>query len=217
MIPTVKKLSLALLIAVSPVLGFAQESTADAETEDAQVESSQGTGSNTAAGTDLSLGTTEQNNAIGSTYVKDTYGDWEMRCIRTENGNDPCQLYQLLVDGNNNSVAEINLFVVVDNPQIQGGATVVTPLETLLTANLRMSVDAGEVKVYPFAFCRTIGCFSRLGLTGEEIAGFKRGARAKVVIVPAAAPDQTVELSASLTGFTKGWEALVALSTPPSE
>ena len=171
----------------------------------------------TAVGTDLSTGTPESAQGVGQTYVEASYGDWEMRCIKTENGNDPCQLYQLLVDGNDNSVAEINLFVVNGNPDIVAGATIVTPLETLLTANLRMAVDAGEARVYPFSFCRTIGCFSRIGLTEGEVASFRKGASARVVIVPAAAPDQTVELKASLSGFTAGWNALVEASKPPAD
>ena len=213
MIPIIRAVGLAAILATLPASVFAQSTS----TEDTSTESTEDTASNTAAGTDLSLGTSEQDNSVGSTYVKETHGDWEMRCIRTEGGNDPCQLYQLLVDGNNNPVAEINLFVVKENPEIAGGATVVTPLETLLTANLRMAVDGGEVKVYPFAFCRAIGCFSRIGLTAAEVAGFRRGANARVIIVPAAAPDQRVELSASLSGFTKGWNALQALRAPAAE
>jgi len=79
-----------------------------------------------------------------------------------------------------------------------------------------MAVDSGEVRVYPFAFCRQIGCFSRLGLTAEDIAGFRAGVVANVIIVPAAAPDQTVNLRASLSGFTAAWNAIVALSEAQS-
>jgi len=163
-------------------------------------------------GSDLAVGTPANADGIGQTYVKDTFGDWDLRCIRTEDGNDPCQLYQLLLDQNDTSVAEINVFTVSGNPSIVAGATIVTPLETLLTADLRMSVDSGEVRVYPFAFCRQIGCFSRLGLTAEDVAGFRAGVVANVIIVPAAAPDQTVNLRASLSGFTAAWNAIVALS-----
>lgn len=207
---TIRTFGLVLALGLTPLAALAQ--TATEETEPAAE-----TGANTAAGTDLSTGIAESAEGIGQTYVDGSFGDWEMRCIRTESGNDPCQLYQLLVDGNGNSVAEINLFVVNGNPEIAAGATIVTPLETLLTANLRLAVDSGEAKVYPFSFCRTIGCFSRIGLTGDEIAGFRKGASARVLIVPAAAPDQTVELKASLSGFTAGWNALVEASKPPAD
>jgi invasion protein IalB len=35
----------------------------------------------------------------GQTYVAATHGAWEQRCVRTADGPDPCQLYQLLLDG----------------------------------------------------------------------------------------------------------------------
>ncbi len=206
---TFKTIIAATCLAILPVSVLAQTSEPAEEAPDA----TEGT---TVPGTDLAVGQPD-NQGIGQTYSKEEHGDWTIRCIRTESGNDPCQLYQLLVDGNGNSVAEINLFVVNGNEQIAGGATIVTPLETLLTSNLRLAVDSGEAQVYPFSFCRTIGCFSRLGLSQGEIDRFKAGSAARVTIVPAAAPDQTVVLQASLSGFTAGWSALVELSKPPAE
>ena len=207
---TMKTCGLVLALAMAPLAVLAQSATDEGEAAASE-------GATTAVGTDLSTGIPESAEGVGQTYVNGSFGDWEMRCIKTESGNDPCQLYQLLVDANDNSVAEINLFVVNGNPDIVAGATIVTPLETLLTANLRMAVDAGEARVYPFSFCRTIGCFSRIGLTGDEVASFRKGASARVVIVPAAAPDQTVELKASLSGFTAGCNALVETSKPPAD
>jgi invasion protein IalB len=207
---TLRTFVIAFAVAFSPLAVGAQTTETDdetaAETDGASV-----------PGTDLAIGQPVNEDGLGRTYVKDNFGDWEMRCIKTESGNDPCQLYQLLIDGEENPVAEINLFVVNGNEQIVGGATIVTPLETLLTANLRLAVDNGEPRAYPFSFCRTIGCFSRLGLAEAEVDQFRKGTSANVVIVPAAAPDQTVELKASLSGFTAGWNALVEVSKPADQ
>lgn len=160
---------------------------------------------------ELSLGVVEgEEPGVGATYVREEHGDWQIRCVKTETGQDPCQMYQLLADDQGNSVAEFSIFNLPDGQEAAAGATVITPLETLLTQQLRLAVDAGQVKRYPFAFCSQIGCFARLGFTGDEVDGFKRGAAATVTIVPAAAPDQTVELALSLTGFTAGWEAVIA-------
>ena len=204
---TLRTFVIALAVALSPMAVGAQTTETD---EGAAAEAD----ANKVPGTDLAIGQPVNEDGVGRTYVKENFGDWEIRCIKTESGNDPCQLYQLLVDGEGNSVAEINLFVVNGNEQIVGGATIVTPLETLLTANLRLAVDRGEPRAYPFSFCRTIGCFSRLGLSAAEVDQFRKGTAANVVIVPAAAPDQTVQLKASLSGFTAGWNALVELSKP---
>lgn len=153
---------------------------------------------------------------VGETYRVSTHKDWELRCIEAgqdAEGNDvkdPCQLYQLLEDQNGNSVAEINLFNLIGDDNLAAGATIVTPLETLLTRQVVLSVDGGSPKAYPFTFCTEIGCFARVGFTSGDVASFKRGKSAKIVIVPAQAPDQTVELTMSLLGFTAGFEAVTA-------
>ncbi len=160
-------------------------------------------------GNDLSLGEPVQTEpAVGEPYVREEFGDWALRCVRTESGDDPCQLYQLLADQNGNSVAEISIFPLPDNEQAAAGATVVTPLETLLTQQITLTVDGGQAKRYPFTFCTQIGCVARIGLLAEEVDQFRRGAQATVRIVPAAAPDQVVTLGVSLSGFTAGFAAV---------
>ncbi|WP_298291703.1 invasion associated locus B family protein [uncultured Litoreibacter sp.] len=163
------------------------------------------------------LSTGQEVAQVGQTYVLSEHGDWDLRCIRAPEGQkDPCQLYQLLEDQNDNSVAEINLFNLPGDDKLAAGATIVTPLETLLTQQVLVSVDGGKAKVYPFTFCTQIGCFSRIGLTDGDIASFKRGNTAKIVVVPAQAPDQKVELTVSLAGFTAGFDA-VQEATKPAE
>ncbi len=156
----------------------------------------------------LSMGVEEGGG--GGLYVKDTFGDWQMRCIKADGTSEVCQLYQLMRDGEGNSVAEFNIFPIPDGQQAVAGANIVTPLETLLTANLRLAIDGGQGKVYPYSFCSQIGCFSRIGLTAEELGAFRAGNAATITIVPAGAPTETVKLSLSLSGFTAGFNALLA-------
>ncbi|MCG6884662.1 MAG: invasion associated locus B family protein [Silicimonas sp.] len=157
----------------------------------------------------LSMGVEEA--GPGQPYIRDTFGDWELRCVRDGNDSEICQLYQLMSDGNGNSVAEFNIFPLPEGGEAVAGANIVTPLETLLTAPLRLAVDSGQGKRYPYSFCSQIGCFSRIGLTADEIASFRQGSAAKITIVPAAAPNETVELTLSLSGFTAGFNALVEI------
>jgi len=167
------------------------------------------------AGTDTprsdGLSTGQELETVGETYVKSEHGDWDLRCIRAPEGRqDPCQLYQLLEDQNDNSVAEINMFTLPGDDKLAAGANIVTPLRTLLTQQVVISVDGGRAKAYPFTFCNQIGCVARVGYTEGDVASYKRGNEAKIYVVPFDAPDQRVELSVSLTGFTAGFEALVA-------
>ena len=122
-------------------------------------------------------------------------------------------MYQLLADADGNSVAEINLFNLPEGGQALAGGTIATPLETLLTQQIRLSVDGSQAKRYPFTFCNTVGCFSRVGFTQEEVDGFKRGNEATITIVPAAAPNETVDLTVSLSGFTAAWTAVQAANS----
>lgn len=151
--------------------------------------------------------------ALGQTYVAEPVGDWELRCVRTETPeNDPCQLYQLLKEGDGNPLAEISLFRLPEDSKLPAGATVIVPLETLLTGQLGISVDGGQPKSYPFSFCNRQGCYARIGLTAEDVAAFKRGAEAKVMIRPFAAPDQIVTSTMSLSGFTAGYDKASVIS-----
>jgi invasion protein IalB len=88
------------------------------------------------------------------------------------------------------------------------GATIVVPLETLLTEQLTIAVDGAQPKRYPFTWCAPLGCIARVGFTQAEIDGFKKGAKATITIVPFAAPDQPVNLDLSLKGFTAGFDAV---------
>lgn len=158
---------------------------------------------------DLSLGKPAADGP-GSTYTAATHGDWEQRCVRTEDGSDPCQLYQLLKDGTGNPVAEISVFSLPPGQQAAAGATAIVPLETLLTQDLTLQVDAGAAKRYPYSWCSPIGCIARIGFTSEEVVAMKGGVKATMTLVPVVAPDQKVVLEISLKGFTAGYDAVAA-------
>ncbi|MCA0943039.1 invasion associated locus B family protein [Salipiger pacificus] len=148
------------------------------------------------------------------TYVKATHGSWELQCLRAPEGSeaeDPCQMYQLLQDGDGNNVAEVSLFRVSNGGQVAAGGTFVVPLETLLTQKLTIAVDGGQAKRYDFSFCTPVGCYARVGFTEEDVNRFKAGKGAQITIVPALAPDQKVTLDMSLSGFTAGYEETSAL------
>jgi invasion protein IalB len=148
---------------------------------------------------------------IGEPYISAEYGDWSLRCIKAAEGDvDPCNLYQLLVSDEGASVAEFNIFQLPAGGQAAAGATIVVPLETLLTQQITIAVDGQNARRYPFNFCNRAGCVARVGFTQAEVDEFKRGVQATVRIVPAAAPTQEVVLAVSLTGFTAGYDSVPA-------
>ena len=155
---------------------------------------------------ELNLGE-EAEPQVGQAYAQETYGDWEMRCLRTETPeDDPCQMYQLVNDKDGNPVAEVSMFRLPEGGQAKAGATIVVPLETSLQQRLTIQIDSNKAKQYPFSFCNQLGCYARIGLTDEDISAYRRGAVANLVITAMIAPDERVVLPLSLTGFTKAFE-----------
>jgi invasion protein IalB len=162
--------------------------------------------------TDLDLGQ-PADLAVGQPYILEEFGDWAMRCVRAPEGeSDPCNMYQLLSDDQGNAIAEFNFFRLPEGATAAAGATVVVPLETLLTQQLTLAVDGQNARSYPFRFCNAGGCISRLGFTAEDVEQFKRGAAATVRLVHAANPEQEIILNLSLNGFTAGYEGTVGAS-----
>ena len=169
-----------------------------------------------ATATDLSMGAdptapalpSQADAAIGKTYLAANFDTWEQRCLKTADGSDPCQLYKLLKDKDGNSVAEISMFDIPAGNQAVAGATVMVPLETLLTASLQIAIDGSKPKLYPFTYCAAQGCISRVGFTADELTALQKGVKAVFTIVPAVAPDKTVDLDLSLKGFTAGYTAV---------
>ena len=144
--------------------------------------------------------------------VKDTFGDWQIRCA--PDGNE-CFMYQLALDAQKNPVAEVSILKLPEVAEADAGVTVVTPLGTLLTNGLVLQIDGGETRQYPFAWCSQVGCFSRFGLATTSIDAMKRGKAGKVTLVSVGAPQTPVVLDLSLTGFTDAWNALALPPNPP--
>jgi len=158
----------------------------------------------TGTGPDLPVGEpVTQDKVPGQAYIRETNGDWGMECLYVPEGQEePCQMFQALLDDSGNTVANVRIFRLPEGGQAAAGALIAVPLETLLTAQLTLGIDEGITKRYPFTVCDRLGCYARIGFTNEDITAFKKGAVAKLGLVPYVAPDQRLQLSLSLKGFT---------------
>ena len=208
-------LAVSALLAASPVMAQDSGTATDAETPEAPAAEAPATGADPASPTTegLSMGEAVTDpNAPGTPYDKAEHGAWTIRCIRAQEGKDPCELYQLLIGPNDVAAAEISMFALPEGQQAAAGAVIAVPLETLLTQQATLTVDGGQPKRYPFSWCSRGGCFARVGFTAEDIVAFKGGSKAVLSIVPLLAPDQKVELEISLSGFTAGYDGVAALN-----
>lgn len=202
------------IIAALAVAGpaFAQDTTTP-QTDAPQTEAPQ-TEAPAPADPGLAMGETVTDGPQpGQTYVREVSGDWSLECLKVEEGEEPCQIFQTMTDGEGNQVANMRIFKLPAGGQAEAGALVAVPLETLLTAQLTITVDGAQPKRYPFSVCDRQGCYARIGLTGEDIASYKRGASATVTLIPFVAPDERVEVKLSLSGFTAGYDMV----TVPTE
>lgn len=156
---------------------------------------------------------------VGEPYVAEIFRDWQVRCIRAAEDDTPdrCEMFQLLEEENGNPVAEFRIaaaLFLVEGDDTVANATILTPLDTLLSPGLQLRIDDAEPATVPYAFCRQIGCFVQLSLTAEDIGLFENGADTQVVLFAlirdelgqmGGAPVQTI---ASLRGFTAAFDSL---------
>lgn len=207
-----------LLLSLLAAIGGAPALAQTTETPATETPAAEGDASTANIGGDLDLGETEGAAAAApaqpQTYIKETFGDWSLQCLKieVEGAEDVCQMYQLLKDANGASVAEVSIFRLNNGGQAVAGGTFVVPLETLLTQKLSVSVDGGQARRYDYSFCAPVGCYARVGFTAEDIQRFKAGKAGTVTLIPALAPDQKVSVQMSLSGFTAAYEATSSLN-----
>ena len=165
-----------------------------------------GTGTETSdSGLDLGQPVTE-GPQLGERYAKETFGDWTLACVKTNEETDPCSLLQVLYDEKGTAMAEMSLFRLAGEGKAVAGGTIIVPLETLLPAQLTITIDGGLGKRYNYTYCGPLGCVVQIGITEEDITALKKGNSATISLVPAPTPDQTFELTLSLKGFTAGYD-----------
>jgi invasion protein IalB len=203
-------LALALLLGMMPAtISLAQDSAAPAPATSEAAPAAEAPAQTTG---DLPLGTAAEPapDGPGTSYVAATFDAWEQRCLRTTDGSDPCELFQPLNDNAGNSVAQISIVSLPPGRPAAAGASVMVPLRTLLLEPLLMAIDGAPPKQYEYTVCAQVGCVAQFGLTAEELAAMKAGAKARLTITPFDAPDQKVILDISLKGFTAAFNAVSA-------
>lgn len=146
----------------------------------------------------------------GQFYFRNAAGDWQLRCVTNaeEPPRESCQMYQLLTNEAGTAVAQFTMVPLGDGGPAAAGATITTPLGTLLTQQVVMAIDSNAPRAYPFLWCESDGCSARVGLTAEEVDNMRKGAKATIQIFSVAQPQTPVLLSLSLIGFTDSFAVL---------
>ena len=142
-------------------------------------------------------------------YIKETNKDWNLKCIAPQNSIERCEANQLIVNDKKQPVAEISIFKLSDNQVAEAAATIIVPLETILSEGLILAIQDLEPKKYQFKFCNSLGCYSQIGLTKEEVEALKNKEKASIYLKHISSGDQQVIIPISLAGFMKTFSKII--------
>jgi invasion protein IalB len=152
----------------------------------------------------LTLSTGEAANAQG--VVKNTYGDWQMRCETPAGAKaEQCALVQNVAaeDRPNMSLVIIVLKTADAKSRL---LRVVAPLGVLLPAGLGLKIDQADIGRAGFVRCLTTGCIAEVVMEDTLISQMKGGQTATFIVFQT--PEEGIGIPVTLNGFGTGFDAL---------
>ena len=135
-------------------------------------------------------------------YIKERIKDWNLKCIEPIDSIERCEANQIIFNQKQQPVAEISIFKLPKGQIAAAAATIIVPLETALNEGLVLEMQDLEPKKYQFKFCNSIGCYSQIGLTNEELEALKSKGKASIFLKHLSSGDQQIVIPISLSGFT---------------
>jgi invasion protein IalB len=144
--------------------------------------------------------------AAAQGVVRDTFGDWQLRCETPAGArNEQCALVQ-------NVAAEDrpNLTLLVIVLKTADGKSrllrVVAPLGVLLPAGLGLRVDQDDIGRAGFVRCLTTGCVAEVVLEDALLEQLRKGQTATFIVFQT--PEEGIGIPVSLKGFGPGFDKL---------
>ena len=107
-------------------------------------------------------------------YIKERFENWSLKCIKPVNSIERCEANQIIFNQKQQPVAEISIIKLPKGQVAAAAATIIVPLETILSEGLVLAIQELEPKKYQFKFCNSLGCYSQIGLTDDEVEALKR-------------------------------------------
>ena len=136
-------------------------------------------------------------------YIKERFENWSLKCIKTVNSIERCEANQIIFNQKQQPVAEISIIKLPKGQVAAAAATIIVPLETILSEGLVLAIQELEPKKYQFKFCNSLGCYSQIGLTDDEVEALKRKEKASIFLKHISSGDQQIVIPMSLDGFSK--------------
>ena len=138
-------------------------------------------------------------------YIKERFENWTLKCIKPVNSVERCEANQIIFNQKKQPVAEISIIKLPKGQVAAAAATIIVPLETILSEGLVLAIQELEPKKYQFKFCNSLGCYSQIGLTDDEVEALKRKEKASIFLKHISSDDKQIVIPISLAGFTKAF------------
>ena len=142
-------------------------------------------------------------------YIKERFENWSLKCIKPVNSIERCEANQIIFNQKQQPVAEISIIKLPKGQVAAAAATIIVPLETILSEGLVLAIQELEPKKYQFKFCNSLGCYSQIGLTDDEVEALKRKEKASIFLKHISSGDQQIVIPMSLDGFTKTFSSVI--------
>ena len=142
-------------------------------------------------------------------YIKERFDNWTLKCIKPVNSIERCEANQIIFNQKQQPVAEISIIKLPKGQVAAAAATIIAPLETILSEGLVLAIQELEPKKYQFKFCNSLGCYSQIGLTDDEVEALKKKEKASIVLKHISSGDQQIVIPMSLNGFTKTFSNVI--------
>jgi invasion protein IalB len=138
--------------------------------------------------------------------VKNTFGDWQLRCETPAGAKtEQCAIVQNVAAEDRPSMT---LLVIV--LRTADGKSrllrVVAPLGVLLPAGLGLKIDQADVGRAGFVRCLTTGCVAEVVLEDALVNQLKKGQTATFIVFQT--PEEGIGIPVELNGFAEGFAAL---------
>ena len=142
-------------------------------------------------------------------YIKERFENWALKCIKPVNSIERCEANQIIFNQKQQPVAEISIIKLPKGQVVAAAATIIVPLETILSEGLVLAIQELEPKRYQFKFCNSLGCYSQIGLTDDEVEALKKKEKASIFLKHISSGDQQIVIPMSLNGFTKTFSNVI--------
>ena len=154
----------------------------------------------------LVLGVVGADRAAAQGVVKNTFGDWQLRCETPAGASaEQCFLVQNVAAEDRPHVTL--LVIVLKTADAKARLLrVVAPLGVLLPSGLGLKIDSNDVGRAGFVRCLTTGCVAEVTMEDTLVNQMKAGKQATFIVYQTA--EEGIGIPVSLDGFGPGFDAL---------